>query len=375
MERCRAQSSGQRAQDRPGYIPNRVDGALVGNARTPQPIYEVQLRFHLKRGGGEKDDPAPLRLVVEDVDDFRHGCSLSLSLEMRIMPHAKPAAQPPAVKDAVPQTTILAQRMPEPRIAGAATGAMKVGFLLRGAFDRATSEVQDIVRIKEMIDTGEYKAIVADAMKGMPALAKMEPVDAFLRLLRTSRETYDRRLKEIDLLGPDAVETLRQMHIPYRDIRMLGNASPEVRRQAKALAEMGDRAAIDALLSKLTDVIEEKADVLTRLKDQEHATVIAENRAEKAKDLLVKKEEDMRDLKAQVRMLQQGEAFTDQEVIDACRMAREQFDRGVAILKRLAAKMKANPEVATRVEIVVNEVLGPLTNLKRECMAASDFGK
>lgn len=229
----------------------------------------------------------------------------------------------------------LVQKEAEIAMGGNFGEAVKLGFLMRGTIDRATSEIQDVERIREMIESGEHLAIVAEARAATRsvrvALDGLQPNQAFIQLCGMSEDTYYRRLKEIKELGAETTRNMRVVGLPYKSIRLLAESPKELRDEAKRLAatDAVTREMFEAVIDKAAELAESKARAEEKAKAQERRAVEAETKAAKRAEQLADEKIRTKGLNAEIVQLKAGAKIQN----------RSDVDRAIELMLKLGNQM------------------------------------
>jgi len=214
-------------------------------------------------------------------------------------------------KPAVPESSL--------RMGGPIAAGIKFGFLARGELDRARSEIEDHLHIREMIESGEYKEFVEIAAREMPSLRDKEPVDALFSLCATSRATYDRREKDIQALGVQSISQLRTMGLSWKEVRMLAEAPEGARREAKALMDKPSltRDDLEPILGKLYETMEAKLREKQRADTADVLREKAEGKIKGLQEKVIAGQEEVKKVMAELKDARSGRRTSDEKEIDA----------------------------------------------------------
>lgn len=203
--------------------------------------------------------------------------------------------------------------------------AMKAGFIARGEAEAARMQIQNHLWIKEMIESGEYKKLVEEA-QSINMIEGLEPREAFLKLAGTNHSTYAEREKQLQALGVETLQHLRGVGVSWKEIRILADSGPEVKREVKALAsaDMPSAELADALANKIADVMEArdkaKERAFTAECEREKAVAQAKRNAQK----VVEKDEHVKKLESELRDARKGLRSKDEK---ECQMMVEAFEK------------------------------------------------
>ena len=269
----------------------------------------------------------------------------------------------------MPEKKTLPQTVPKKAdvVDGAFGATMKFAFIMRGEMDRKMSEAQDILRIQSMIESGEYKLALAELKLKAPAMAKqaegLAPREAFLKLCGWEPDTFDRRRKLVAIFGAEVYDAARRLDLPYRDMRLIADSRPELRKQIHEYIAQGEKDMVESFVDKLQEGWEERKRLKERVKDAQHEALIEGNRAKKAADALVKKEEDLREAAAMIKVLRDGQAMSDIEVTSTCEHALKNILQAIALLSSLEKKAAANHEIAGMMVKVIVAAEGPIQRM------------
>ena len=225
---------------------------------------------------------------------------------------------------------------------------MRAGFLARGEYEARRTEVENHLWTRQMIETGEYKAVVAalgksvpscllqnektpmkdgnTAEKSVPSGTDLEPKEAFLKLIGTSLRTYNRREGDVRNLGLESVSAMRGLGLQWHEVRMLADAPEDIRKEAQGLAERGEftREAAEALMGKLVELAESRQTLKQRTYKAESEREQAEAKARKNAQKVVEKDEHVKKLESELRDARNGMRSKDEK---ECQMMVEAFEK------------------------------------------------
>lgn len=178
---------------------------------------------------------------------------------------------------------------------------MQAGALLMGNARRQRDEVEDLVLIRRLHETGGYRQIVAAAD------AEGYPWRAFCGLIGWREKTLNERLKALDTFGPEVMGLMVKSGVPQVGIRALLAAPDELQSAFKARGK-GEVTVAD--LETVFDQIaatQAKADNARKTADTERkARARAEKELAKKAEKLTYTLEDLWDANAKVRRLEEG---------------------------------------------------------------------
>lgn len=225
-------------------------------------------------------------------------------------------------KDSAPA---LVQQQPPLRVAPEFAQAMKAGFILRGSVDRGRAEIEDALRIQEMLESGEYKKMV-DAAKSsalggrFQSIAESdEPRAVFFKLVGMSEDTHTRIMKALPRLGAETARPLRAIGVSWQDIRLLGDGPEELRGEVRALVASGEatKEVVNALVSRLLDSEQARSKAQAAAKDAEARAAEADDKRKRAAAKVIEKDEENKKLKAELSQARQGyKTADDSEIAD-----------------------------------------------------------
>ena len=222
-------------------------------------------------------------------------------------------------------TPALVQQQPPLRVAPEFKAAMVAGFLMRGEVDRRRSEIEDHLRIEEMLESGAYKEVVKAAKIGTPeyrsaeAQTDDEPRKAFFQLLHMSHVTHIQAMKSLAALGHESVSRLREIGMSWRDIRMIGDGPEELSREVKSLiaSDKNPKEVINALVSNLVDNEQARRKAQAAAKDAEARAAEADDKRKRAAAKVIEQQEVVKKLTAELSQARQGyKTADDAEIAD-----------------------------------------------------------
>ncbi len=182
---------------------------------------------------------------------------------------------------------------------------MRAGGLLLAAARRNRDEVEDLVLIQEIKDSGEYRQIVEEHG------AEGEPWEAFCRLIGRDRKTLNGQLAAVRQLGPGTMTLARKAGLPDVGLRALLSSPDEVqaelRKSGGAMTPEDLRALADSLRAA-----HERADrERERAEAARHEADDLKTRLERRNNTLAKMTEDLRDAQAELKLLKDGTRVTE----------------------------------------------------------------
>lgn len=204
-------------------------------------------------------------------------------------------------------------------ISGIFASAMKLGHIRRGEYDAGRAQIENHLLLHDMIESGEYKAVVADAIRAGAKLDHIEARDAFLQLAGVSPATYARRQGDIKALGIESVKALRQIGVPYREIRMLAEGPQEIRDEIRKRARTNDITPeyVEVLTSKLIEQTEARMAAAQREREAKHELERADEKLKKVQEKVIVRDEEVRKLQAELREARAGHKTAEEKEIDA----------------------------------------------------------
>ena len=202
---------------------------------------------------------------------------------------------------------------------GSVAAGIKFGFLARGEWDRARSEIEDHLRLKEIIDSGEYKALVEAATREMPSLRDKEPLEALFALCATSRMTYHRRESTLAALGAELTSVSLRCGASFKEARMLSDAPEGARREAKALMDKPSltRDDLEPILGKLYETMEAKLREKQRADTADVLREKAEGKIKGLQEKVIAGQEEVKKVMAELKDARSGRRTSDEKEIDA----------------------------------------------------------
>ncbi len=212
----------------------------------------------------------------------------------------------------------LEQTLPTPRLRQAsATRAaarmserdqtlMMAGALLVGKAKRERDEIEDLVLIKRLHETGGYKHIVAEHGTG-----DGEAWPEFCKLIGWRRQTLDEHLRALNEYGPNVMGLLLEAGVPQVGIRALLTAPEDLRQEMAAKGEAITADDVRQVLDMATAAQgrAERADARAAevLKEQQKTERALARRTE----TLAKTAEDLKDTKAELRRAKTGQKIAN----------------------------------------------------------------
>jgi len=270
----------------------------------------------------------------------------------------------------------LAQKGAEQYTDGACQRAETRGAIKRGEFEAARMQIENHLAVKAMIESGEYKRHVADALNAgkLPSqLTTMEPLEAFLKMSGISRDTFDRREKELRALGAESVATLRTIGVPYRDIRLLAEAPDEIQKEVRRIAQTdpeGAKGVINALLSTLLEERQAHKKARQAVKDAEHAQEVAEKKLRGVQEKVIVRDEEIKKLQAEAKEGHRRKIVAENDAEILLAEFRKRVNHAFIMLADADIDWDATPYTTAQFELAVSEFEARLRGLRVQYLTA-----
>lgn len=267
--------------------------------------------------------------------------------------------------------TTVVQRTAELAPTNPLVSAMKLGFIRRGEMESARTMTENVLWIRDMLSTGEYKDLVRAAVAEKIIGDDLEPRRAFFQLAGLSEDSFTRREHDVRALGGDAVRTLRSIGVSYKEIRMLADAPESARKELRDIEARGGltREFVETLSSKILEQMEGRIRAQQAARDAEAERERVEGKLKKAQEKVIEKDEEIKKLGAELRDARSGKRTADEKEIDA------RVDRFKALLRQAVACLsdvdfKESPYARARCVEITKVLEVARANLYHENIAA-----